>query len=48
MSQKKKSKTKKQLLKSVGNLYNALQKEKSKHVKASEIIADNLAHMSTI
>ena len=38
MSQRKKSKTKKQMKKSINGLYNSLQKEKSKHFKASKMI----------
>jgi len=39
MSQKKKASTKKELKKSVNNLYKALMKERTKHDKASDMIA---------
>jgi len=39
MPQKKKAKTKKEMKKSIGNLYDALQKEKGRHARASDLIA---------
>lgn len=38
MSQKKKSKTKKQMKKSINSLWTSLQEEKAKHAKASAIV----------
>lgn len=39
MPQKKKSKTKKQMKKSINNLWNTLQAEKAKHAKASGLVS---------